>query len=124
MVKPLVGSRQSIIVQGTGRVEQDGTVVLDQTVQREGKAPVRRQWRIRDVGEGRYTGTLTDAIGPVTGSARGNRLELRYRLKEGGLDAKQVLHLQPDGRTVLNWMKLSKLGLQVATVEETIRKLD
>jgi len=115
---------QRIVVQGRGRVEADGTLVLDQRVEREGEQPQQRRWRIRRVAPGRYTGTLSDAQGPVTGIVDGNRLELRFQMKRGGLDARQWLVLQPDGRGALNHMTISKLGVTVASLEETIVKLD
>ena len=43
---------------------------------------------------------------------------------KGGLKVDQKLTLQSDGRTLLNRLKVEKFGVRVATVEETIRKLD
>ncbi len=124
VVKVALSPKRTLVVQGSGRTQPDGALILDQVVQREGKQPEQRQWRIKEVAAGRYAGTLTDARGPVTGVVNGNVLKLRYRLKNGGLAAEQTLHLQPDGRTVLNRMEVSKLGITIAEVEETIRKLD
>jgi hypothetical protein len=124
VLKVALSPKRDVIVHGSGRVEPDGTLILDQVVEREGKQPEQRQWRIKEVAAGRYTGTLTDARGPVTGVVNGNVLKLRYRLKNGGLAAEQSLRLQPDGRTVLNRMEVSKFGITVAELEETIRKLD
>lgn len=124
VVKVALSPKRALVVHGSGRVAPDGTLVLDQVVEREGKQPEQRQWRIKEVAAGRYTGTLTDARGPVTGVVHGNILKLRYQLKNGGLAAEQTLHLQPDGRTVLNRMEISKLGITIAEVEETIRKMD
>lgn len=111
-------------VQGEGWREPDGTLVLDQLIEREGAEPERRQWRIREVAPGRYQGTLTSAAGPVTGWSEGSRLHLRYRLKKGGVDVRQQLDLQPGGRSALNRMRLSKLGMPLGELEETIRKVD
>ncbi len=124
VLKVALSPKRDVIVHGSGRVEPDGTLILDQVVEREGKQPEQRQWRIKEVAAGRYTGTLTDARGPVTGVLNGNVLKLRYRLKNGGLSAEQTLHLQPDGRTVLNRMEISKLGITIAELQETIGKVD
>ena len=124
VLKVLASGDQAVKVQGKGRTEADGTLVLDQSVERAGEQPQQRQWRIRRVAPGRYTGTLTDAQGPITGIVTGNRLELRFRMKRGGLDARQWLVLQPDGRSALNSMTITKLGVRVAALEETIVKLD
>jgi len=97
------------------------TLVLEQRVEEEGEPARDRTWRITEVSPGRYTGTLSDAAGPVTGETRGNRLHLSFRMK-GGLKADQWLTLAPDGRSAHNIMKVRKLGITVATLDETIRR--
>lgn len=119
-LKVALSEAKAIDVHGDGEVEPDGTLVLDQVVDQEGKSPERREWRIRGAG-GRYTGTLTDAVGPVRGDVRGNRLHLAYKMK-GGFSAEQWIYLQPGGTVALNRMQVRKLGVPVATIEETIRK--
>jgi len=114
---------ESIRVEGAGEVTADGTLILNQTVWRGTRAPQKRQWRIREIAPGRYSGTLTDATDRVRGEVQGNRLYLTYPMK-GGVTAEQWLYLQPDGRTALNRMRVTKLGLTVARLNETIRKLD
>ena len=114
--------RHALHVLGTGRVETDGALLLDQLVDEDGKPPEQREWRIRRVSPGRYAGTLSDAAGPVAGEIDGNMLHLRFRMA-GGLDAEQRLYLQRDGRTAINRMTVRKLGLVVAVIEETIRKV-
>lgn len=113
----------AIRVQSRGRIEPDGTLSVRQTVSQGGKPARTREWRIREVSPGRYAGTLTDATSPVVGEAVGNRLRLRFRMK-GGLDAEQWLTLAPGGRSVHNVMRIRKFGLTVASLDETIRKLD
>jgi hypothetical protein len=78
---------------------------------------------MRQIGPGRFTGTLTDAVGPASIEVAGARATIRYRMK-GGLDVSQQLALQPGGRTVLNRLTVTKFGIRVATLDETIRKLD
>ena len=114
---------QPVRVEGVGHVAPNGTFLLDQVVTRGARAPEKRQWRIRQAGPGRYTGTLSDAAGPLAGDVRGNRLHLSYPMK-GGMHAEQWIYLQPDGRTALNRMAITKFGITVARLDETIRKLD
>ena len=107
-------------VTSIGKVAPDGTLTLDQHIEQQGKPARDRQWRIRPLGNGRYTGTLTDATGPVTGEAVGNRLHLRFSMK-GGMRVDQWLTLSPDARVAQNRMIVRKLGVTVATLDETIR---
>ena len=111
-----------IAVESVGRPEPGG-LLLRQTI-REGDQPPRvREWRIRRVAPGRYTGTLTEAEGPVTLTTRGPRALIRYRMKDG-LAVEQQLALQADERTILNDLLVSKWGVRVARLSETIRKVD
>ena len=52
----------------------------------------------------------------------GPRATIRYAMK-GGLQVRQQLALQTDGRTLLNHLEVRKWGVRVARVEETIRPL-
>lgn len=121
-VKVKLKPASTVRVSSVGKVEQ-GVLILDQKVERPGKPTEQRQWRMRKAGPGRYTGTLSDADGPVRGEVTGNCLHLRYKLKKGGVQADQYLYLQADGRSALNRMSIRKFGIHVATVEETIRKV-
>ncbi|MEO7242252.1 MAG: DUF3833 family protein [Variovorax sp.] len=108
-------------VMGQGRVEPDGTLVLVQRVTEGDNAPTTRTWRIRSAGDNRYTGSLTDAEGPIEGDVNGNRLHLRFTAK-GGLGTEQWLYLQAGGQVALNRMVVRKFGVPVASLEETIRR--
>ena len=121
-LKTALSRARAVHVAGSGHVEADGTLVLDQSVAREGAKPERREWRIRPDGHGRYTGTLSDAAGTVTGETVGNRLHLAFPMK-GGLRAEQWLYLQPDGQTAINRMTIRKFGVPVAALRETIRRV-
>jgi hypothetical protein len=107
---------------GRGRME-GGVLVIDQVVQQEGSAPRRRHWRIRRVGANRFTGTITDVQGEVQGEINGNVLHLSYRSTHGPW-VEQWITLHPNGRTAQNRMVFRRFGIRVATVEETIRRLD
>jgi hypothetical protein len=110
-------------VASRGRAQPDGAIALDQTIWEEGKPARSRSWRLRQVAPGRYAGTLSDAAGPITGEVRGGRLHLRFAMR-GGMDVDQWLTLAPDGRSARNVLRVRKMGLTVAALEETIRKLD
>lgn len=96
-------------------------LLLDQTVTEGDKPPRARQWRLVEVAPDRYEGTLTDAIGPVRGEARGNLLVLEYTM-EGSFKVRQELTLAPDGMRADNRLKVSQLGITVAVLAEDIRK--
>ena len=106
-----------------GRIDQGGALVIDQIVEEEGKPARRRSWRLVRSGPNRITGTISDARGPVTGEIVGNVLYLRYRLAEGPT-VEQRITFQPGGRTAHNRMTFRRFGLRVATVEETIRRVE
>ena len=78
---------------------------------------------MRPVGPNHFTGSLTDAVGPVDVTVAGNRATIRYTMK-GGLRVDQLLQLKNDGRTLSNNVVVKKFGLRFARVEGMIRKLD
>lgn len=123
-IKQAFARRSAMVVQSVGRVDPDGTLVLEQRVRRGENPPDQRQWRIKKLADGRYAGTISDAKGPVTGEVRGNCLHLTYTMTRGGMRTDQYIYLQPGGRVALNRMTIKKLGLTFATVEETIRKIE
>ncbi len=120
-LKVVFTPRQSTLVEGHGTVA-GRTVVLDQTVRRGDRAPTQRRWVLQETAPGRYAGTLTDASGPVTGDVTGNELHLAFPMK-GGLRAEQWLYLEAGGERARNRMVVSKFGLPVASLDETIRRL-
>ena len=78
---------------------------------------------MRPVAANRYSGSLTDAKGQVNVIVSGARADIRYKTK-AGFDIEQQLLLQSDGKTILNRLSAHKFGIQVATLSETIRKLN
>lgn len=108
-------------VHGVGQVAPDGTITLEQSVVLEGKALTQRLWVLRPAGAGRFVGTLTDARGPVVAQVRGNRMHVRFEM-DRGLVARQWIYLQPGGQTALNRMSVTKFGMRVAALDETVRR--
>lgn len=121
-LKVIMKSAQTVKVRGMGRIEGD-TLLLEHVVERTGEPVERKHWRIKKLGMGRYAGTLSDAVGPLSGDASGNRLHFKYRLKKGSVDVEQWIYLRPDGQSAVNYMTLRRLGMQVGTLQETIRRV-
>ena len=117
------GSR-SFQVEGLGRTGSDGAFRLDQTVTFADGTVETRTFIVRRVDDTHYTGTLSGARGTVTAETLGNRFHLRYLVRQPAVYMEQDLYLQPDGRTALNEATVSVLGLSVARLSETIRKVD
>lgn len=122
-LKIMFAPRRAMHVRGLGRLDVDGTLVLQQLVEQAGKPCVLRTWRITEVTPGHYAGTLTDAAGPVLLDIRHDRLQIRYTLKSGGTTAEQWLTKQADG-SIANHMTFNRLGVRVAALRETIRRID
>ena len=121
-LKILFESSKRVDVKSEGYVEKDGTLVLSQLVHQEGEKPRQRYWKLRRTSPTRFTGTITDAAGPVTVDVVGDKARIRYTMKNH-MTVEQWL--TPAGeRTVNNRMKVRRFGLVVARFTETIRKLD
>jgi len=105
-----------------GTIERDGTLMLVQRVEDEGKPVTERRWRIRETASGRYSGTMSEATGPVTIVKVGERYRFRFTMK-GSLSVEQWLSPLADGRTAGTTITVKKFGLTVATSEGTIRRI-
>ena len=110
-------------VHGRGVLQGDGSIVLDQTIEDGAKKPQKREWHIRQVAPGRYTGTLSEARGPIMGESIGDAFHLKYRTKSGTA-IEQWITLAPGGRTAHNRLVAREMGVVVARLDETIRKPD
>jgi hypothetical protein len=116
-------------VDGTGRREADGTLVLEQRVRLEDGETFLRHWRLRPLGGGRYEASGPALRGPAEGEARGRLFRLSYveELPPGGwlrtLRFRHWMALSEDGRTLVNRFMVSKLGLPVARATELFGRL-
>ena len=119
-LKKMFSAAQATHVSGRGRIES-GVLVLDQSVAIAGEPRRERQWRLHAVSPGQWAGTLSDARGPVTASAAGAVLTIAY-VSDDGMGITQAVTLAPDGRSARNRMKVRKLGMTVATLDETITR--
>lgn len=118
-LKIVLHARQRVSVVGVGKLEPDGTLVLDQIITRGTAAPSRRQWRLRRIAPDRYDGTLSDARGAVAGETVGIRLHLTFTGTDGS-HIEQWLTLAEDGRSAANVLTAKRLGVTVARLEEHI----
>ena len=107
---------------GIGRVQRDGSLLLVQRVHDEGKPPHERRWKVRQTGPRSYSGTMSEAIGPVTIDQVGSRYRFRFRMK-GDLSVEQWLAPLPGGKSATNNMTVRKMGVRVGSGKGTIRKV-
>ena len=110
-----------MVVDSVGRIEGKQFVLVD-TVRQQGQVPRIRKWVIHPVGPGHFSGTLSDATGPVDITVSGASATIRYTM-EGGLNIDQRLQVI-DGRTLANHTAVRKFGMKFGSVEGKIRKLD
>ena len=112
-----------LIVDSVGGKGDRGDFVMIDTVH-EGDKPVRqRKWIMKQAGPNHFSGTLTDATGPVDIKVEGDTATITYMMK-GGLKVEQQLQLQPGGKTLTNRVTAKKLGMKFARVEGAVRKVD
>lgn len=119
-----LGADRTLRVEGVGLTEADGTFRLTQTITDQDSAVETRVWRLRRVDATHYTGTLSDAKGAMHAETEGNRLHLRYLLRQPAVYMEQWLSLQPGGRSALNVAQVTILGVPWARLTETIVRMD
>jgi hypothetical protein len=107
---------------GQGRIEPDGSLLLVQHVQDDGKPATDRWWRVRETAPGQFTATMSQAVGPVVIDKVGQRYRFRFKLK-GNFSAEQMLTPLPSGRAALSNLKVKKMGITVATTDGIVRKI-
>lgn len=118
-LRTLVGSSH-VAIASQGRATPDGGVILDQRI-REGDKPARnRRWVLHPAGSNRWTGTLTDAEGPVTVVRMPVQVQISYETPSGQ-EFEQSLVQLPDGK-VDNLLTVHKWGFRLATLHEVIAK--
>jgi len=122
ILKVIFQSPKRMSVDSVGTEEKDGSLLLEQVIHEPGKPPRTRYWKLRQTGQARFEGTLTDAASPVRVDVSGEQVRIRYKAKNH-LDFDQVL--TPAGpNEVKNNMRVQRFGITVAHYDELIRKLD
>ena len=123
VIKIALHSPHKLTVDSVGGRNKEGDFILIDNVQEEGKPPRKRTWAMRSAGPNHFTGSLSDAVGPVDIELAGNSATIRYVMKDGNLKIEQRLTLQPNG-TLSNEVVARKFGVKFATVQGTVRKQD
>ena len=101
-------------------------VLEEDFVYSDGKTE-RRVWRIKHLGDGRYTGRADDVVGEARGEAAGNALRWSYTLRlpvDGTVYEVQFddwMYLM-DERLMLNKARMSKFGIFLGEVTLAFRK--
>ena len=109
-------------VSSVGKIDHNGTFVLDQKILfNDGKSD-ERSFRIRRLNDHDYTGTLTGVPGRVSARVDGNSFHIRYLIRQPQVYMDQWIYLQPDGRSALNRSTVKVLGIQVAHMSEFITR--
>jgi hypothetical protein len=118
-LRTLVGSSH-VSVDSFGRATPGGGVILDQRIREGDKAPRNRRWVLRPAGPNRWTGTLTDAEGPVTVVRTPDKVLIDYETPSGQAFEQSLVRL-PSGK-VDNLLTVHKWGIRLATLHEIISK--
>lgn len=121
MVKVIMKRPYRSTALGRGSIRNDGSLQLEQQVEEQGKAHKRR-WSIRQVSPGRFTGTMSEATGPVTVEEVRGRYRFRFKVK-GNLSVEQWLTPMAGGKWARSKVTIRKMGIVVARSEGTIRKV-
>ncbi len=123
VIKIALHGPHKLIVDSIGGHNKEGEFVLIDTVQEEGKPVRKRTWVMHPVGADHFTGSLSDATGPVDVVVRGNSATITYIMTDGHLRITQEIQLQPNG-TLSNHVIAKKFGIKFGQVDGTIRKVD
>lgn len=123
VIKIALHGPHKLIVDSVGGRNKEGEFILIDNVQEEGKPARKRTWAMRPVSANHFTGSLSDAIGPVDVVVAGNNATIRYIMKDGNMKIEQRLALQGTG-ILSNYVIARKFGFRFATVQGTIRKQD
>lgn len=107
---------------GTGKIRPDGALDFVQRVERAGHPTMIRRWAIKRTGPGRFSGTMNEALGPVTIDEVDGRYRFRFKIK-GNMSAEQWLSPEPGWRSAKFSATVKKFGIKVGGSEGTIRKI-
>ena len=105
-----------------GRKGATGDLVLVDTIKEEGKPTNTRRWTMRSAGSNRFTGTMSEAVGPVQVAVVGGKATIRYKMK-GGITVEQTLTMR-DRTSLSNHVAAKKLGVRLGRLDGIIRKVD
>jgi hypothetical protein len=107
---------------GQGKINPDGSLDLVQRVEEDGRSPFQRRWHMKPSGPGRWSGTMSEAVGPVTAEQVGERFRFRFAMKDS-IKVEQWLTPLAGGKVARNEATIRKHGFVVGHSKGTIRKL-
>jgi hypothetical protein len=113
-------------VKMSGRWEGDSGVLDEHFTYSDGSTQ-RRVWRLKALGQGRYSGTADDVVGEANGESAGNAFRWGYTLalpvdgRVWNVTLDDWMYLI-DERTILNRTAMSKFGLHLGDVTLVITK--
>ena len=107
---------------GRGEIMPDGSLSLLQRVEDQGQPVHIRRWLIRQMTPGHFSGSMSDALGPVTIDQEGAQYRFRFKMK-GGLSVEQRLTPLEGGLSATTDMTVRKFGMTVASSHGIVRKL-
>ncbi len=107
---------------GQGQITADGSLSLVQRVEDQGRPPHVRRWLIRRLAPGHFTGTMSDAAGPVTIDKVGDRYRFLFNMKRS-ISVEEWLKPLPGGKSATSNMTVRKFGFTVASSQGIIRKI-
>lgn len=107
---------------GTGRILSDGSLSLAQQVFDDGEPTKQRNWKIRQIASGQYSGTMTEAVGPVVVAEVDGKYRFNYKMR-GNLAVEQWMTPLPGGKAAKSVVTVRKFGMKVASSVGIIRKV-
>jgi|tagenome__1003787_1003787.scaffolds.fasta_scaffold20718285_2 hypothetical protein len=108
---------------GHGTINADGSLELVQHVKEQGRREFDRRWHIHQVTPGRFAGTMSEAVGPVSIEKMAGRYRFRFVMK-GNLSVEQWLTPERDMTTAHIQLTIRKFGFAVAHGDGWIRRAD
>jgi hypothetical protein len=104
---------------GVGKILPDGSIEVVQHVVEQGRREFERRWQMRQVRPGLFTGTMSEAIGPIKVERIGKAYRFRFTLKNH-LSAEEWITPESDTKATTR-MTVRKFGIAVAHSEGWIR---
>ncbi len=120
--------KRSFKVDITGTLNEDELTLDERFLYNDGEKD-QRVWKIKLLGENKYSGTADDVIGKAIGIAKGNALNWKYKLdlkvndSNIKVDFDDWMFLQDKG-ILMNRAEVKKWGLNIGVVTITFLKVD
>ena len=107
---------------GRGKLLGDHSLDLVQRVEEEGKPVHERRWKIRRVGPGKFAGTMSDAVGPITIDETPKGYRFRFKLKDN-MSVEQWLLPNAGGTSARSQVTVKRFGIAVFKSDGIVRKI-